>query len=246
MQLKFTLLIFSLLLLANFSIGQNQSFSKQQVREDLTYLREQLLAKHPNILIYNSKADFDTFFNNITIPTQVTTNEAYAHVASTSSIIQDGHTLFYPDYELIKSNNEKGYFIPLSVFWNGTSLFVKEYYSDDSTFIKGAKIIAINGVKSEKIIAFMLQRMMRDGNNFNYPIWVINQYFFEYYSYFYGCPKTFQILLEYQDRKQGEVILEGLLKADLLNKIKVHRKEEQAISLAFNNPNSTAVLTIKD
>ncbi|MEN0050815.1 MAG: S41 family peptidase, partial [Bacteroidota bacterium] len=39
---------------------------------------------------------------------------------------------------------------------------------------------------------------------------------------------------------------EGLLKADLLNKIKVHRKEEQAISLAFNNPNSTAVLTIKD
>lgn len=240
------LLIFCFLFALQLGVGQKLSFTKQETQEDLTYLRDQLLQKHANLWVYNTKEDFDAFFKNLELPKRMTASEAYGFVASTSSIIQDGHTLFYPDFQLIKKNNKNGRFFPLSVFWDGDNLFIRASYSNNNESIKGAKIISINEVKSEKIVAFILQRMMRDGNNFNYPIWVINQYFFEYYSYFYGCPKVFQFLLEHQDGRQEKVIIEGLLKADLLSKIKAQRKEEKAIAATFIASSSTAILTVKD
>jgi len=241
-----SILIVFFLLFVKTNIGQSQDFTKQQIQEDLTYLKEQLLEKHPNLRVYSSNIAFQNFFKNIEISKQVTATEVYSLIASASTVIKDGHTLFYPDFQLINENNETGYFIPLSIFWNGKELFIRENYSGNKEVRKGTKIISINGIASEKMIDFMLQRMMRDGNNFNYPIWVLNQYFFEYYSYFYGCPKEFHLVLETDNKKQEKLIVKGLLKAELLDKIKSKKTNQKAISIGFDESESIAVLRVED
>ncbi|MEL6942537.1 MAG: S41 family peptidase, partial [Bacteroidota bacterium] len=240
------LFVLFFLFLFQFSSSQKQHFTKAQIQEDLGILKEQLLELHPNLMVYHSKAAFNIFFDHLDLPEHTSVEEAYGIIASTSAIIQDGHTLFYPDIQLIKERNGNGHFIPLKIFWDGSSLFIDENYSSNKNINPGTRIIAINGIYSEELIDFMLQRMMRDGNNLNYPIWVLNQYFFEYYSYFYGCPKTFRLMIEDNNGTQKEVALEGLLKADLFEERNANDKERKGIDIVLNQPNSTAILTIKD
>ncbi|MCB0547619.1 MAG: hypothetical protein KDD19_08520 [Phaeodactylibacter sp.] len=227
--------------------GQIKNFTAQQVSEDVEYLKNQLLSTHPNIFIYNSKSDFDTFFKRFKIPDTVAENEAYSIIASTSSIIKDGHTLFYPSSELINHNNESGYFFPFNLFWDGSDLFIRKNYSSNSEIHEGAKIISINGVKSQELIQFMLHNMMRDGNNYNYPIWVINNYFFEYYSYFYGCPAIFNLELKDLDGSDSVFNVNGLPKSELLRRIRYcNPSESKGIYIDFDLDNSVAILTIED
>lgn len=227
--------------------GQTNNFTKQQISEDLVFLRDQLLITHPNIFIYNSKSDFYQFFEKIEIPEVITENEAYSIISTVSSLIRDGHTFFYPSTALMNSNNEGRCFIPFKVFWDGSNLFIRENYSNGHEIIIGKKIISINGENSQELIQFMLENMMRDGNNYNYPIWVLNNYFFEYYSYFRGCPTEFKLIVETSNGKKTEISAEGLSKSDLLNRIRANESnKEKAIYVEFDLSNSIAILTITD
>ncbi len=246
MKCIYVMLFFLLLNSIQYVNGQTAHFTKQQISEDLKYLKTQLLNKHPN----STNAGFQNFFEKTNLPATLTSQEAYCNIAATSSIIKDGHTLFYPNSKLINHNNENQHFIPLKIFWDGTNLFVQKNYSNNTALVEGAKITSINGVKSENLIPFMLQNMMRDGDNFNYPIWVLNNYFFEYYSYFYGCPTTFNLKVATATEKTKTINIKGLLKADLLKRINnsnsSNSNNDKAIYATFNLANSTATLTIKD
>lgn len=124
--------------------GQGTQFSQQQVSEDLYYLKKQLLCKHPNIFIYGSKSSFHDFFDKIDIPASLTEAEAYSLITSSSAIIKDGHTLFYPNPALIAHNNEQNHFLPLQVFWDGKHLFVQKNNSSSPQIPPGTKILSIN------------------------------------------------------------------------------------------------------
>jgi len=241
------ILIFLLLLSVTFSFAQTLSFTDQQLKEDLTYLKNQLLDKHPNIFIYHTKAEFQDFFEDIKLPKTATAEEAYSIIAATSAVIKDGHTLFYPDSKLITRNNEQGRFIPLTVFWDGNDLFVKDNYSANKEIKRGMKLLSINGMNTQDLIKSMLDNMMRDGNNLNYPIWVLNNYFFEYYSYFYGCPKEFDLIVEDANGKPKDLNIKGMLKSDLLKALNSSNKQDsKGIAIDFDVDNNLAVLTIKD
>ena len=241
------LLAFFLLFSVNVVNGQTKKFTQQEIREDLDYLHAQLLETHPIISIYHTKKEFQDFFAKIEIPNEVTENEAYQILASTSSIIKDGHTLFYPSAKRIDYNKEHLLFFPFSIFWDGTNLFVRNNFSNINDDIEGLAIQSINGIKSTELIGDMLSKMMRDGDNLNYPIWVLNKYFFEYYSFFYGCPNEFDLNLKTESGDSKDFKVKAIPRAELLKKTNALKTgNEKAIFLALDHKNSTAVLTIKD
>jgi hypothetical protein len=235
-----------LLFLSTIGFGQTQRYSKQDILEDLNSLQSQLEEKHPNIGIYTDKKDFNYFFQNVVIPDSLSAIEAYSLITSSNKVIKDGHTLFYPNKEYINNNNQKGLFLPIQPYWNGEKLFVLHNYSQVQELKEGVEILSINGVASKSLICEMLDKMMRDGNNFNYPIWVLNRYFYEYYSYFHGCSNEYHLRLN-DDSDEKTLVLKGYSKPELFKQINdTKTKDKIGIYIEINNQTSTAILTIKD
>ena len=156
---------------------QNNSYSKNQIQEDLEYLKEVLIKHQPNAFLYTNKDAFEKAFDSINIPDFSSEENAYAIIASTASIIKDGHSYIFPQEAHINDVNKNGLFIPFKVFWNGKALFISDIYVEQEGLKRGLKINSINGTPAKEIIYFMLDRIMQDGNNPQYPLWIINRFF---------------------------------------------------------------------
>lgn len=232
--------------LSNILFGQNRTYHKQEIIDDLTFLKRQLEENHPNINIYTRPEKFLDFFNNISIPNHIAEQEVYSIISSVNEVILDGHTLFYPNQNLLKHNNASGFFIPFQPYWDGEKLYIRKLFNQSKEIILGQEILSINGINSKELIQGMLKKMMRDGNNLQYPTWVLNNYFFEYYSYFYGCNKEYELVLK-EKGKEKFVKVQGIPKAKLLQEInKSNHTDEKGISIELNLVSSIAKLTIKD
>ncbi len=242
---KLNYLLLLIILTPAITFGQNTLYTKQQVYEDLSYLQSKLIDQHPNINIYTSEEEFSHFFENMDINDSLTELEVYNLIATSNEVIKDGHTLFYPNKEWRENNNSNKLFIPIQPFWDGSNLYVSKNYSSTDKLSKGAKIISINGIKSQELIQGMLSKMMRDGNNYSYPIWVLNTYFYEYFSYFHGCSDEYDIKI---DNGTEEVLLvKGISKPKLFEQIdKLQKHSEKGITLEIDQEKSIGILTIKD
>jgi len=241
-----TVFVLTFIFLSHFVFGQGSMFSKQEILEDLSFLQTQLEKRHPNIEIYTGKKEFNDFFQNISVSDSLSASEAYSTIASSNKVIKDGHTLFYPGQEYLDHNNETELFLSVQPYWDGDKLYVLKNYSQSKELVSGSEILSVNGVKSTELIEGMLNKMMRDGNNFTYPIWVLNTYFFEYYSYFYGCSNEYELVLN-EHEKVSRLKIKGIPKTKFFQKINEENKNnEKGISVSLDKEKSTAILTIKD
>ena len=239
-------IFFYIILIPTVVLGQNKVYSKQQVVKDLEFLKSKLIDQHPNIHIYTSKEEFSVFFENISIPDSLTELEAYNLITTSNKVIKDGHTLFYPSSKWIKNNNLNGLFIPFQPFWDGNKLYVSKNYSSSDDLQIGTEIVSINGIESSELILEMQQKMMNDGNNYNYSTWVLNVFFYEYFSYFYGSSKEYIIKLNIGGVEK-DIIVKGIAKSKLFEIIRSNKiGADIGISLEIDKERNVGVLTIKD
>lgn len=229
--------------------------SASQVREDVAFLRAGLEKWHPNLYLYSGKTEVDTFFDRLyrTLPETMTEREAYGLIATAGSVIRDGHTLFFPSEASTGYHNMHDGFFPFKTWWNGKSLYVALNYSKTQVIPDGAEIISINGVAAAGIMDFCLKGMMHDGENRSYPVWVLNNWFMEYYSYFYGHPDSFAITYLLPDGTIDSKTVKALTKQEIFANreknyphIKFGRKEKDGLLLEINKELKTSILTIKD
>ena len=214
--MKKTLLLF-LLIYATFCFGQATKYSAAQVQEDIRYLHQQLKKRHPNLYVYASKAQIDSTVAALIKDADhpMSEQELYAHITRLSAIIKDGHTLFFPSATSLQYHNKQSLFFPFKVFYQSGKLYVELNCSLSDEIANGTEILSINGLPAEQVIQFCLERMMRDGHNLNYPIWILNQYFAEYYSYFYGYPDEFLLELKTSGGENRSVTVTALPKAKI-------------------------------
>lgn len=237
------------LLLISFStcLAQESHFTRAEMEEDVRFLSEKLHDKHPNLHIYTSAIEFSAFVDQMTFPDSVNAQEAYAYLASLSSVIKDGHTFFYPSTQTINERDQIDAFLPIQLYWDGQSAFISKDYGYNLELKPGRKIISIDGEHIDSIIHHMLGGMMRDGNNLNYPIWVLNTFFFEYYSYFYGFLGIYSFVIEDEMGNPLKVFAQGVKKSELIPQL--FSKEEtikRGLFLDMDSTSQTAILTIKD
>lgn len=243
---KLIYIVLSITFVPIIALGQNVSFCKQKVLDDITYLQSKLIDQHPNIYIYSSKKEFSDFFENIAIQDSLTELEVYNLITTSNEVIKDGHTLFFPSRKRMENNNLNGLFIPLQPFWDGNKLYVSKNYSLSDELQIGAEIVSINGIESSVLIQSMLKRMMRDGNNFNYATWVLNTFFYEYFSYFYGCNEEYVIKIG-TGGLEKDLLVKGITKTKLFENVKNNKRViDKGIYLKIDKEKSTGILTIKD
>lgn len=244
--MKKTLLLF-LLNYATLCFGQATSYSAAQVQEDIRYLHQQLKKYHPNLYVYASKAQLDSTVAALIKEADhpMSEQELYAHITRLSAIIKDGHTLFFPSANSLEYHNNQSLFFPFKLFYQSGKLYVELNCSLSEEIANGTEILSINGLPAEQVIKFCLDRMMRDGHNLNYPSWILNQYFTEYYSYFYGHPSEFLLELKTSRGENRSVTVAALPKAKI-REIRSARFPNRVTARGLNQEPGTGILLKMD
>ena len=229
-------------------------YSVNELQTDFKFLKEKLEKTHPNLYLYTQKAELNLFFDSLykSIVNSLTEQEFYNLITLLNSKIKDGHTMLLPSEKATNYFNESANFFPFYIAILNGRLYVNMNCSSDTLIKEGAEILSINGTSSANIINQLLIRQIRDGNNKTYPIWILTNYFKEYFSFSFGHPNTFSIFYRTKDANEQTSTIKALSK----DSIKFYRQskysnrvsitnEKQGIILQINKQLSIATLSIK-
>lgn len=241
----------------NLSFGQtinNQkvTFSTEELKADLKYLKTKLENNHPSLYLYSSKPIIDNILDSLenSISKPLTQLEFYKHLTIISSIIKDGHTIILPSEDISNSQNNDATFIPYHFVILHNQLFLNMAYTNDTSIPIGSEIMSINNVDASEVIKQLSQRQVRDGNNMTYPIWILSNYFRQYYSFIYGHPSNFTI--GYKINNQPNTATVKALPKDSIYFYRQLNYPNKTFSnlpnegLKLKIENKYAILTIKD
>lgn len=229
-------------------------YSIPELQEDFRAMRKEMEKKQPNLYLYNSKERMDFVFDSLYkgIDRSMTFYEFYFYITPLGSIIKDGHNIILPGEVVGKySDKHQGYF-PLHITAVGDHLYSDMNCSRDSSIADGVEILSINGKSAIEVKHEFLTRMVRDGYNETFPLWILNTYFRGFYGFLYGFPDNYSMVLTNTDGTTDSVNI-AALPMDTIVKIRKEKysarvasqKSKEGLSLRFVPKSSVAVMTIQ-
>jgi len=250
---------FTFLVLQNLSFGQTTNnpgvvFSPAELKADIKYLKTKLEKNHPGLYLYTSKPIIDNAFDSLetSISKPLTESEFYRHITIISSIIKDGHTIILPNAETTSKQGITSDFLPYHFVILDNRLFLDMVFTGNNSIPAGSEITSINNVEAAEIIRQLSERQVRDGNNLTYPVWILSNYFRQYYSFIFGHPANYYITYKINGQTNAASI-----KALPKDSIYFYRQKNypgksftnlpnEGLKLKIETDNKYAVLTIKD
>ncbi|HPH81838.1 MAG TPA: S41 family peptidase [Flavobacteriales bacterium] len=228
-------------------------YSIPELQTDFKVLRNRYESRFTNLELYHSAQQvqlvFDSLYQHIT---PMNAREFYSYICTLNSFIKDGHSHLLPDTKTSQYHYLNSLYLPFDIYVNNKSLFIKANYTGNLTIPVGAEIQSINGLKSADIYEFMMNRQVRDGLNEQYALWILNHYFKEYYSFYFGHPNKYQIQVNTGTGKSHFTTLDGLTNIQIDQNKLIY--SAPTIKNVFESPNfrvkydtseNVAIITIK-
>lgn len=166
---KYFLLI--LLLINQLSVF-SQTYTADQIKEDLVNLKNEIEKYHPDPFKYLSKERFtyiqDSLLQKIT--GKYSLREAYFTFLPLVQAVGCGHTHMSPDRRLLSKSNsftERPKFFPFSVRYINNQLLVSRNYSADKKITRGTEILEIDGQPVKKILEHLEKISYYNGDGVN-------------------------------------------------------------------------------
>ena len=178
-----------------------QVYSIQELKEDFQVWRNTLERTHANLYLYVSKSEMDKTFDSfyVHIDTPMTALNFYSYITPLVSIIKDGHNYIHPNKELTAYYDKNALFFPFHVVYLDKKLLIDMNLSPDSTIKDGTEFLSINGIPSEQVVSELFERQPRDGFNETYPLWILHNWFRDFYSYNFNHPDKFELEIKTED-----------------------------------------------
>ena len=173
-------LLFPLLFLVSCSVSNKsynpgKKYSRQQLQQDYTLLRNILETKHPALYWYTPKNSmnfyFDSLYNNIA-DSMTELQFGWQVLAPLTQKIHCGHTSFSMSSHWDKYIKDK--IIPSFPLymrvWDDSMVVIGNLNKKDSLIKNGTIITSINGMRNRELVQKLFQYMPLDGysENFNY------------------------------------------------------------------------------
>lgn len=171
-------------------------FTKEELAEDIRYCRHFHEKHNSNLYAYHSEAYMDSLFD--ALERNVAAMNAMAffnYLAPITEAISDGHCLLIPPSDFTTISDQSANYFPFRVHKTYVGFYVTLDLSKQSKIFGDGRIPIgeINGISVDTIYNNVIRTLPREGNNMQYPDWIIDKYFYEYYSYVYGHPDTFEL-----------------------------------------------------
>ena len=228
MRLFSTLLTVTLLFSCSVSrnYDPNKKYSKKELQQDYTLLRDILEKKHPSLYWYTPKDSMDYFFDEgyKAIADSMTELQfGWKILAPLTATIHCGHTSFSMSKrwnKFIKDRHIPSFPLYMKI-WNDTMVVTGNLNRKDSVIKRGTIITAINGLNSGEIVNRMFDYMVEDGYSSNVNYIRLSASFPYFHRNIFGLYKTYPL---------GYLDSNGI---------------ERNISLPYYNPESDSTLKRK-
>lgn len=180
--------IFILLLLPLFLNAQNSkdSFTPEEVRADMAFLKKRFEKIHPGMYYYMSKEEYnktyDSLYNTINQPLSYL--ETFRVLSQLVTNVKDGHTNLRYDKKRFNKKNAK--FVPFYLRKIDKNYYLALNYSADSTIIRGAEVLAFNDEPVEQLIQKLKVFVSSDNGSEHVKDYYTVSAFPTYYKRYFG------------------------------------------------------------
>lgn len=225
-----------------------KQFSAAELQEDFKIFRNKYESMLANLYLYTPKQQLDHVFDSLYLHIHPMSASAfYTYITPVSSIIKDGHANIYLPEDVTEYNSEHADFFPFNIYWNNSRLYITLNLSEDSTLKEGTEILDINGKSAREIMDYLLARQVRDGNNDQYPIWILNTYFRAYYGFHFGYPNIYTITVKTVSNNTRTIQVNALSKMAIAqNKAKRYSAQISKPYFYLDTATNTGIFTLKN
>ena len=238
----------------------DKQYSKKELQEDFTLLRNILEKKHPSLYWYTPKDSMDHYFDEgyKNIPDSMTELLfGWKIIAPLTNKIHCGHTSFSMSKgwnHFIRNKRVPSFPLYLKI-WADTMVVTANLNKKDSVIKKGMLITGINGMRNKELIQKMFGYLVEDGyeNNVNYIR--LSSSFPYFHRNIFGIYRTYSVnyIDSLGNEKKTFVPLYSLA-ADTLSTIKnfppvkkekgLTRKEKLENLRSFKLDSTTGIITL--
>lgn len=189
-----------------------KKFSKEQLQQDYTLLRNILEKKHPALYWYTPKDSMNYYFDSIyhVISDSMTELQfGWKVLAPLTNKIHCGHTSFGMSKSWNKNRIGKRVpSFPLFLkIWDDTMVVTGNLNRKDSLLKRGTLITSVNGVSNKELISQMLQYLPLDGYSENVNYIRLSSNFPLYHRNIFGIYKNYSV---------GYIDVDGIKKTAIL------------------------------
>ena len=265
--LPFALLIVIFILgscaVSNKNYNPGKKYSRQQLQQDYSLLRNILEQKHPALYWYTPKDSmnfyFDSLYNNIA-DSMTELQFGWQVLAPLTQKIHCGHTSFSMSSHWDKYIKDKIIpSFPLYVrIWGDTMIVTGNLNTKDSIIKRGTLVTSINGMSNQKIVEKLFQYMPLDGYSKNVNYLRLSTNFPFYHRNVFGIYKNYRVGYIDSTGKEKTVLLPmfNLLSDSATKKsgidssskkrFKLTKKEKRknARSMVIDSSINTAIITL--
>ena len=237
----------------------NKKYSKKELQEDYSLLRNILEKKHPALYWYTSKDSmnyyFDAGYNSIT-DSMTELQFGWKILAPLTSVIHCGHTSFNMSKgwnHFIKNKTIPSFPLYLKV-WKDTMMVIGNLNHDNRLIKNGSFLTSINGIRNSEMINYMFRFMVEDGYAENVNYIRLSADFPYFHRNIFGLYKIYQV--DYTDSngiKKNTLIpyfqpLPDSLKKEKrkFKKRKFSHREKQEYKRSLNFDSSFALMTVNE
>lgn len=183
---------------ASRNYNPNKKYSKQELQQDYTLLRNILEKKHPSLYWYAPKDSMDFYFNagyNAIQDSMTELQFGWKIIAPLTSVIHCGHTSFNMSKgwnRFIKNKTIPSFPLYIKV-WKDTMMVVGNLNHKNRLINDGSFVTSINGIKNEEMINYMFHFMVEDGYSENVNYIRLSADFPYFHRNIFGLYKTYSV-----------------------------------------------------
>ncbi|MEO6838562.1 MAG: S41 family peptidase [Ginsengibacter sp.] len=261
--MRHSFFLFLLPLLFSCSVSRNynpnKKYSKEQLQEDYTLLRNILETKHPALYWYTSKDSMDYYFEqgyNAISDSMTELQFGWKILAPLTSNIHCGHTSFSMSKgwnHFIKDKTIPAFPLFLKV-WKDTMMVIGNLDQKDTIIKNGDFVTAINGIKTADIINYMFHFLVEDGYSENVNYIRLSADFPYFHRNIFGLYKNYQVAYTDSNGVENSASIPWFspepdsikkMKEELkLNKSKITRFQKLQNIRSLKNDSSFALMTV--
>lgn len=167
--MKTKLLCILLFISINGFTQDKVNISSLQMKQDISLLKSVLYNLHPGIYRYNTKEDFEKYFNNLesSAKQQMPIKQFYLQISQLVNKIKCGHT--FPNPLNLEDSVKNLFFneqvVPFFFKIINNKIIITNNVSNEPIIKNGDEILSINNNNSSTIISKLLTVSRADGNN---------------------------------------------------------------------------------
>ncbi len=185
-------------LLSSFSLAGQETFTPEQIRADMAFLKNRFEKMHPGMYYYTSPAVYDSVYQQLYrgVNQPMTYQEVFQYVSPLVTLVQDGHT----SYKFKKRQyGKKPKLIPLYIAEFDNRYYVSYNASADTNLVRGTELLAINGEPMPQIINKLQGIYGTDNGNLSAKKYYAARAFNAFYYKYYGPADSVQLSYQLPD-----------------------------------------------